>query len=129
RRAGAGVALPIDCGFPVLNRPPLHNRGHRTIGNRSEPVSARLEPSPSGSTRILKIAAPRRSLEFRPQKPGNLHLGDRAPALAVETVSIEQQPLVAMRLALQRLRSASGAQAQAPADWTPIYSNAAVGLR
>src|SRR5262245_10829177 len=52
--------------------------------------SVRTE-SASGSTRILKIAAPRRSLEFhrRNQERRNLHLGvPRAIALTVGTVSI-----------------------------------------
>ena len=83
---------------------PQHNRDHRTIGYRSEPVSARFETESQ--------AAPRRSLEFRPQKPRMSKFASRGPrttALAVGTVSIKQQPLVAMRLELQRLRSGGGA--------------------
>jgi hypothetical protein len=47
RRARAGDEFSINCGFPVLARPPQHDRGHRTIGigaNRSSPLSS--EPSP-----------------------------------------------------------------------------------
>jgi len=42
RRAGTGDELSINCGFPVLARPPQHDRGHRTIGYWSEPVSAQF---------------------------------------------------------------------------------------
>src|SRR5262249_9168871 len=57
--------LSINGGFPALTRPPQHNRGDRTVTYRSEQVCARFVPSPQASTRILKIAAPRRTFEFR----------------------------------------------------------------